>query len=611
MLEAHDITVELPVAIDGTGDGARGFSEGVRGGSDEAADVSRGVNVALSGVTLRVRAGELVCVVGPNGAGKSSLVGVLSGSAAPTGGEVLLDGVPVSGEALHTRVGRVRQDPESQIVAPVVFDEVAFGPCNLGLPAHEVRARVKRALGSCGLEGFEGRAVSDLSGGELQRVALAGILVMRPDYLVLDEVTSQLDAVSTRRVMDVVRAVIDDGVGVVLVSHDVAEVALAERVVLLQGGAVAWEGATGELFSDEGRMRAAGLEGPMAHVLVLCGGELSRHGRGGVREGLSARAIVDALERAGRVEDALRLLRQNLRTPVCEEGGRAGLGSDRAGVEGACASLGSGRAGVEDGRASHESGRAGLVLSDVSVSAGEAHILRGVTLFARPGRVTLLAGLSGSGKSTVMRVAAGLLEPDAGVATIDGAPVRPGLVGFAQQRAEDQLFCDTVLDDVAYGPGNLGLSRAEARERAEGALVAIGLAQELWGRSPFALSGGQRRRAALAGVLAMEAVAVVLDEPTNGLDGDGRRLIHEAVRRLAREGRSVLVTSHDVSEWLMVADDVALLRDGCVSWSGAAEELVADAAPFEAAGLGTPLWVQVLGQLERPESRRAERGRRG
>lgn len=604
MLEAHDITVELPVATDGTGDGARGFSEGVRGGSDEAADVSRGVNVALSGVTLRVRTGELVCVVGPNGAGKSLLAGVLAGSAAPTGGEVLLDGVPVSGEALHTRVGRVRQDPESQIVAPVVFDEVAFGPCNLGLPAHEVRARVKRALGSCGLEGFEGRAVSDLSGGELQRVAIAGILAMRPDYLVLDEVTSQLDAVSTRRVMDVVRAVIDDGVGVVLVSHDVAEVALADRVLLLQGGAVAWEGAPGELFSDEGRMRAAGLEGPMAHVLVLCGGELSRRGRGGAREGLSAWAIVDALERAGRVEDAMRLLRQNSRTPVCEEGGRAGVEDGRAG-------LGSSHARVEDGCASLGSGRAGLVLSDVSVSAGEAHILRGVTLFARPGRVTLLAGLSGSGKSTVMRVAAGLLEPDAGVATIDGAPVRPGLVGFAQQRAEDQLFCDTVLDDVAYGPGNLGLSRAEARERAEGALVAIGLAQELWGRSPFALSGGQRRRAALAGVLAMEAVAVVLDEPTNGLDGDGRRLIHEAVRRLAREGRSVLVTSHDVSEWLMVADDVALLRDGRVSWSGAAEELVADAAPFEAAGLGTPLWLQVLGQLERPESRRAERGRRG
>lgn len=427
---------------------------------------------------------------------------------------------------------------------------------------------------------------------------------MRPDYLVLDEVTSQLDAVSTRRVMDVVRAVIDDGVGVVLVSHDVAEVALADRVLLLQGGAVAWEGAPGELFSDEGRMRAAGLEGPMAHVLVLCGGELSRRGRGGAREGLSAWAIVDALERAGRVEDAMRLLRQNSRTPVCEEGGRAGVEDGRAG-------LGSSHARVEDGCASLGSGRAGLVLSDVSVSAGEAHILRGVTLFARPGRVTLLAGLSGSGKSTVMRVAAGLLEPDAGVATIDGAPVRPGLVGFAQQRAEDQLFCDTVLDDVAYGPGNLGLSRAEARERAEGALVAIGLAQELWGRSPFALSGGQRRRAALAGVLAMEAVAVVLDEPTNGLDGDGRRLIHEAVRRLAREGRSVLVTSHDVSEWLMVADDVALLRDGRVSWSGAAEELVADAAPFEAAGLGTPLWLQVLGQLERPESRRAERGRRG
>ena len=179
MIELHDIRYAY-VSREERGDGPN----------------SHGTHEVLKGATLSVAEGELVALIGANGAGKSTIARIACGSVDVQRGSVLMDGSPADAEALRRRCGYVRQDPESQLVAPVVFDEVAFGPCNLGLPEDEVRDRVARSLVSCGLGGYERRLVAELSGGELQRVAIAGVLAMGPGYLVLDEVTSQLDASS-------------------------------------------------------------------------------------------------------------------------------------------------------------------------------------------------------------------------------------------------------------------------------------------------------------------------------------------------------------------------------------------------------------------------------
>lgn len=517
----------------------------------------------LDGACLDVAPGELVCLVGPNGAGKSTLARALCGTVRFDSGSVLLDGKAATSAELHRAVGFVRQDPESQLVAPVVFDEVAFGPCSLGLPEAEIRSRVTKVLAACGLAGFEGRAVSELSGGELQRVALAGVLAMRPGYLTLDEVTSQLDASARTDVRAIVRQAVSEGVGVLLVTHDVEEMATADRVALMADGRIAWAGTPGEFFGDAEVVRRAGL-GRVPLGELFC-----RLARDGFLFGpsLDASRLIGAIEEDGLADEAREAL----------GGGRLGEASEPI-------------RGIS-------SDTSALVARDVAVRYEGAAALDGVTVTAAPGRVLLVAGRSGSGKSTLAGVLAGVLETDAGEARLGNSPVRPSMVGLCQQRAENQLFCDTVLDDVAFGPRNLGATTDEADARAREALRSLGVDEVLWGRSPFALSGGQRRRVALAGVVAMRPGAYVLDEPTNGLDAEGRDQLHAVVRRLAEAGAATVVISHDVGEWLRVVDDVVLLASGCVAWHGPATQLRGDTAPFAAAGMQPPLEVAILAHL--------------
>ena len=517
----------------------------------------------LDGASLDVAPGELVCLVGPNGTGKSTLARVLCGTVRLDSGSVMLDGRAVTSVELHRAVGFVRQDPESQLVAPVVFDEVAFGPCSLGLPEAEIRSRVTKVLAACGLAGFEGRAVSELSGGELQRVALAGVLAMRPGYLALDEVTSQLDASARADVRAIVRRVVSEGVGVLLVTHDVEEIAVADRVAFMVDGRIARAGTPGEFFGDAKVVRRAGLgRVPLGELF----GRLSRDGFL-FGPSLDASRLIGAIEKNGLAGEAREAL----------SGGHLGGASEP--IRGISADA------------------SALVARDVAVCYEGAAALDGVTVTAAPGSVLLVAGRSGSGKSTLAGVLAGVLEPDAGEARLGGSPVRPGMVGLCQQRAENQLFCDTVLDDVAFGPRNLGATTDEADARAREALRSLGVDEVLWGRSPFALSGGQRRRVALAGVVAMRPGAYVLDEPTNGLDAEGRDQLHAVVRRLAEAGAAAVVISHDVGEWLRVVDDVVLLAAGRVAWQGTADELRSDVVPFAAACMRPPLEVAVLERL--------------
>jgi energy-coupling factor transport system ATP-binding protein len=227
---------------------------------------------------------------------------------------------------------------------------------------------------------------------------------------------------------------------------------------------------------------------------------------------------------------------------------------------------------------------------------GSVPALSDVSFEVSPGEIVLVLGTTGSGKSTLMRLAAGLLALQEGTATIDGAPLdldsARGRVGLIFQDAESQLFADTLLDDVAFGPRNLGLAADLAREHARSALAAVGLAPEVFAeRSPFSLSGGEARRAAIAGVLAMEPNYLLADEPTAGLDARGR----EAVRQLlgaAKKRAGIVVVSHAAEEFVALADRVVMLAAGRVVWSGTADE-AADPAAFEAADLRVPEVLEI------------------
>jgi len=247
----------------------------------------------------------------------------------------------------------------------------------------------------------------------------------------------------------------------------------------------------------------------------------------------------------------------------------------------------------------------GLRLSRVSHTFGlgtrfAVDALRGVDMEVEVGRRTVVLGRTGSGKSTLLLAASGLIAPTAGEVTVDGVAAKgvlagnEGGVGLVFQAPENQLFAETVLDDVAFGPANLGHERSAAHERAREALAEVGLDPSLYGdRSPFALSGGEARRVALAGVLAMRPAYLLLDEPTAGLDARGREAVLSVLERIASHTGIVIVT-HDAEEFLVGADDVLILDGGEMAFYGPLEELLCHTTPLHAAGLKTPEVVQVL-----------------
>lgn len=244
----------------------------------------------------------------------------------------------------------------------------------------------------------------------------------------------------------------------------------------------------------------------------------------------------------------------------------------------------------------------GLTLADITFAYGrgrayEVTALHDVSVSVEVGELVLVVGSTGSGKSTLMRVAAGLLAAQSGSATIDGAPLDAssarGAVGLVFQDAESQLFADTLLDDVAFGPKNLGLPEDRAHEAARDSLASVGLDPTAFAdRSPFSLSGGEARRAAIAGVLAMQPRYLLADEPTAGLDAAGRRLVRELL--LEQVGRAgVVVVSHVAEEFLGEADRVVVLEAGGVAWQGSAADAVADPTVFSRCGLRAPDVLEV------------------
>ena len=222
---------------------------------------------ALDDVSLSIRPGSFVAVLGHNGSGKSTLAKHMNAILLPLGGTVYVDGMDTADEArlldIRSTVGMVFQNPDNQIVASVVEEDVAFGPENLGVDPEEIRRRVDQALDDVGMGKYARHAPHLLSGGQKQRVAIAGVLAMRPRCIVLDEATAMLDPVGRREIMDTIRQMNDQyGITVVLITHHMDEAAQAQRLIVMKDGRIAADGPPAQVFQDVDGLRALGLEVP-------------------------------------------------------------------------------------------------------------------------------------------------------------------------------------------------------------------------------------------------------------------------------------------------------------------------------------------------------------
>lgn len=557
---------------------------------------------ALDKVSLAVNRGEFVAVVGPNGSGKSTLAKHLNGLLLPGEGQVLVDEMDTRDEArvwdIRRIVGMVFQNPDNQLVGTTVEEDVAFGPENLGVEPAEIRRRVSRALALVGMGPFKEHQPHRLSGGQKQRVAIAGVLAMQPRCLVLDEATSMLDPRGRKMVLDTVRQLHrEQGLAVVLITHFMDEAVLADRVVVMDAGRIAVQGAPPEVFGQAGLLRKLGLEAPVA---VELGSRLRRLGW----EVPEAMLDLDEL-----VEHLAGLLgKRHGFAPAGKPGFPAGGKPGLSAVGRSCLSAGGESRGVAQTPL--------IKLEGVSYTYGpglpwEYEALSGIDLVVKQGEFLGIAGHAGSGKSTLIQLFNGLIQPVSGRVMVMGRDIWlreqewQGLrcqVGLVFQFPEHQLFETTVFDEVAFGPRNLGWPEERIEKAVAKALETVGIDPEKYARvSPFALSGGQKRRVALAGVLAMEPQVLVLDEPVAGLDPQGRRELLGLLVRLNRERNlTVVMVSHNMEELALCARRLVVLNQGRKEMDGPPREVFNHRRELEDMGLGVPEGARlILGLRER------------
>lgn len=540
-------------------------------GFDKNFDLQRGAVVRLSRVTLRygddcalddvtfeVPRGQRVCVLGANGSGKSTLASVICGLLAPDEGDVELvgervceGGTPdlVAYRRARRGLGLVFQNPDDQIVTSVVADDVAFGPENLGLPRDEIRRRVDRELARVALTNYARADPSRMSGGQRQRVCIAGALAMEPQVLVLDEPSSLLDVRGREAIMRVMGRLAAAGATLVHVTHFMDEALEADRVIVMRAGRVVLDGTPSEVFcgGNAGLIDELGLELPFDLRL------------------LRARRALAGGTGGGRAQQALLSKNSAPREQFCR-------------------------------------------VSGVSYSYTPRHAaLANVSFQVLEGETCAVVGQTGSGKSTLLRLLCGLEAPDSGSVEVAGATTATKrgrrdvrrAVGYVMQHPERQLFAQTVESDVAFGPRNMGLPADEVARRVDHALDLVGLAAKK-GLSPFELSGGQKRLAAIAGVLAMQPKLLVLDEPTAGLDPRGRAGLRRLLAELRAHDVTIVQVTHSMEDAAR-ADRVVVLDESRVIADGTPAEVFSpeNAARLHACGLGIPRPLAYARALEK------------
>ena len=535
-------------------------------------------NSVLKNVNLTVPEGQFLAVLGHNGCGKSTLAKHFNAILAPTEGKVTVCGMDTADEDklydIRQSVGMVFQNPDNQLVATIVEEDVAFAPENLGVEPKEIRRRVDEALKQVDMYEFREHAPHQLSGGQKQRVAIAGIIAMQPRCIVMDEPTAMLDPKGRREVMKTIKELNrEKGITVILITHYMDEAAQADRVVVMDEGHIIMDDVPRKVFARADELRKVGLDVPQ--VTELCC-TLRKNGIDISNEIIFEDECVEAIS-------ALPLKKKKADiSPKPPKNDNFEEKSEIARLE-------------------------NLTYKYSVGTPFEKTAVDNVNLTISKGEFVGIIGHTGSGKSTLIQHLNGLIKPTEGTVFIDGKNIWSKevnirdirfKVGLVFQYSEHQLFEETVEKDISYGPKNMGLSEEEIKKAVADAAESMGITH-LLGKSPFELSGGQKRRVAIAGVMAMEPKVLILDEPTAGLDPAGRDKILSHIKAYhERTKNTILIVSHSMEDIATFADKILVMSNSKLFCYDDTVRVFARADEISRIGLDVPQITKVFGELK-------------
>ena len=509
---------------------------------------------ALDGISVSIEKGSYTAILGSNGSGKSTLAKIIDILEVPDSGKVVIFGKDAGDDDRFWEIREhcccVFQNPDNQIVGTMIEEDVAFGPENLGIPNPELRERVDQALKDVGLYEYRHKETMALSGGQKQKLAIAGALAMRPDILILDEATAMLDPSSRDDFLELVEKMrIEKGLTLITITHDMTEALRCDKIVIVHKGKVAAEGTPEEIFLSEDLWKY-GLKRPVKinfafEIAKLTGSTLTK-------EDLKSNETL--------IASLIKMLKKpGLKAPE-------NVRVDRA-----------------------EADENDIIMSVKGLSyvypGSDTKAIEDINLDIRRGEVLGIVGESGCGKTTLISHMNAILRPQTGdviIHTKDGdlscsnkkhtMTIRQN-VGLVFQYPEYQLFEETVYKDIAYGLKKMNVSKEEQKELINDAASKVGLTERELNSSPFELSGGQKRRAAMAGVLVMKPGILVLDEPASGLDPKGRQEMFAIIKGLRDSGTTIILVSHNMDEAAVNCDRICLIDNGKIKAVGKPSEL--------------------------------------
>lgn len=544
---------------------------------------------ALDHVSLAIEKGEFVGVIGPSGAGKSTLAAVMSGAIPHhyTGqlfGATLVDDrdtCEITLTDISRVVGSVLQDIDAQMVAPIVEDEMLFGLENFGIPHDQIEERISQTLTTVGISDLRHREIATLSGGQKQKVAIAAIIAMAPNVLVLDEPTAALDPASSTLVFDTLRQINrEHGITVVVIEQKVALLSkYCSRVLVMADGKLAFDGEPHQVFAHASELRQMGVDSPRVARIANSLAEV----------GLLPSDQAPCLN----VSEAHQLISSLLADATSKDA--------PADVPETSPHIPAVPRGVNQEPV--------VELTDVTFAYphGGASVSN-LNMCVYPGELVGIIGQNGAGKTTLTKLLNGLLHPASGsvrMAGMNTADVPTSAIAAKCatlfQNPDRQLCRDTVLDEVAFGLELHGVGTDEARQRARVAAERFGLPLD---ESPFSLSRGQRQMVALASVVVLDPQVVLLDEPTSGLDYRECMTVMETVSEMAERGCAVIMVCHDMEVVSDFAQRLVVMADGRILERGDANRIFADDALMRAAYVEPPQVVALSKELARDVSPR-------